>query len=185
MTTASTFILAGALRDDRRVESWIVDHRVSWLNWLFEELSRIGAYGLVWLAIALAFALLKRRASIFVLVLAADAIADLLQALLKGAIPRARPHVSHLIALPHSHSFPSGHAATSFACATVLAALIPRWRIAFFVLAAAIAYSRLYNGVHYPLDVLGGAVLGVLVGITALRLPAARRRGSRRGLRTG
>jgi undecaprenyl-diphosphatase len=122
---------------------------------------------------------------VFVLVLAADAVADLLASLLKAAIPRARPHLSHLVALPASHSFPSGHAATSFACATVLAALAPRFRLAFGALAAAIAYSRLYNGVHYPLDVLGGAVLGVLVGLTALRLPAARRRGSRRGWRAG
>jgi undecaprenyl-diphosphatase len=144
-------------------------------------LSRIGTYGLVWLAIALVLALLWRRPSIFVLVLAADAIADLLSALLKAAIPRARPDVSHLVTMPTSHSFPSGHAATSFACATVLGAVAPRYRLAFLVLAAAIAYSRLYNGVHYPLDVLGGVVLGVLVGITVLRLPATRRRKLRRG----
>jgi undecaprenyl-diphosphatase len=173
------------LSDDRRLERWIVDHRVSWLNAPFEQLSRIGAYGLVWLAIALMLAVLWRRPRVFVLVLAADAIADLVAALLKGAIPRARPHVSHLIALPTSHSFPSGHTATSFACATVLCALAPRFRVAFVALAAAIAYSRLYDGVHYPLDVLAGAVLGTLVGATALRLPAARRRGSRRGWRAG
>ncbi|HEV2592148.1 MAG TPA: phosphatase PAP2 family protein [Gaiellaceae bacterium] len=170
---------------DRHLERWIVDHRVSWLNWPFEQLSRIGTWGLVWLAIALVLALLWRRPAVFVLVLAADAIAELLQTLLKAAIPRARPHVSHLIPVPSSHSFPSGHAATSFACATVLCALAPRFRAWFIALAAAIAYSRLYNGVHYPLDVVGGAVLGVLAGVTALRLPAGRHRRSRRGLRAG
>jgi len=130
-------------------------------------------------------AVIRRRPSIFVVTLAADVVADLLASGIKDAVPRARPHVSHLIPVPASHSFPSGHSATAFACATVLAAAEPRWRVAFFVLAAAIAYSRLYNGVHYPLDVLGGAVLGVLVALTALRLLAARRRGSRRGWRTG
>jgi undecaprenyl-diphosphatase len=185
VTTAVSLLLVDALGDDRRLERWIVGHRVSWLNGLFEQLSRVGTYGLVWLAIALLLALLWRRLSIFVLVLAADAIADLVSVLLKAAIPRARPHLNHLVALPTSHSFPSGHAATSFACATVLGAVAPRYRIAFLVLAAAIAYSRLYNGVHYPLDVLGGVVIGVLVGLTVLRLPATRRRGSRRGWPAG
>jgi undecaprenyl-diphosphatase len=185
VTPASFLLLADALSGDRRLEHWIVTHRVSWLDGVFEELSRIGTWGLVWLAIALVLALLWRRLSIFVFVLAADAIADLVSALLKAAIPRARPHLNHLVTLPTSHSFPSGHAATSFACATVLGAAAPRYRIAFLVLAAAIAYSRLYNGVHYPLDVLGGVVLGVLVGLTVLRLPAGRRRGSRRGWRAG
>ena len=160
-------------------------HRVSWLNWPFEELSRIGRLGLVWLVVAAALALLQRRPSLFVTVLGADIVADLLADGVKDAIPRTRPHVGHLIALPTSGSFPSGHAATSFACATVLAVAVPRGRVAFGVLAAAIAYSRLYDGVHYPLDVLGGAVLGVLVGLTALRLRATRRRGSRRGWRAG
>lgn len=136
----------------------------------------------MWLAIALVLAVLRRRVSIFALVLAADAVAELVADLLKLAIPRARPHLSHLVALPHSHSFPSGHAATSFACATVLGKVVPRYRIAFFVLAAAIAYSRLYNGVHYPLDVAAGALLGVL---TALLLLAGSRRGSRRSWRAG
>jgi undecaprenyl-diphosphatase len=171
--------------DDRRLERWIVGHRVSWLNWPFEELSRIGTLGLVWLAIAAVLALVWRRPGLFAVVLAADAVADLLATGLKDVIPRRRPHVHHLVALPSSHSFPSGHAATSFACATVLAGLAPRYRVAWVVLAAAIAYSRVYNGVHWPLDVLAGAVLGVLVGLTALRLLAAPRRGSRRGLRRG
>lgn len=139
----------------------------------------------MWLVIAAVFAVLQRRPSLFVTVLGADIVADLLADGLKDAIPRARPHVSHLVTLPTSGSFPSGHAATSFACAVVLAAAVPRWRVAFGVLAAAIAYSRLYTGVHYPLDVLVGAVLGALVGATALRLRATRRRGSRRGWRAG
>jgi undecaprenyl-diphosphatase len=52
----------------------------------------------------------------------------------------------------------------------VLASLAPRWRVSFFVLAALIAFSRVYNGVHYPTDVLAGGALGVLVGLGVLRL---------------
>ena len=80
-----------------------------------------------------------------------------------------RPHLHALVARPHTHSFPSGHATTSFACATVLALLLPRLRVPLFLLAAAVAWSRVYVGVHYPLDVLGGAVLGVAIAL-ALRV---------------
>jgi undecaprenyl-diphosphatase len=59
----------------------------------------------------------------------------------------------------------------------VLAWLTPLPKVPLFVLAALIAFSRVYNGVHYPVDVLGGAALGLLVA-TALRLLAGARRRS-------
>jgi undecaprenyl-diphosphatase len=112
--------------------------------------------------------------------LVADALGELAADVFKGLIPRARPHVHALVARPHTHSFPSGHATTSFACATVLALALPRFRLAFFVVAAAVAWSRVYVGVHYPLDVLAGAGLGTAIGAIAVRalprLAAARRR---------
>lgn len=74
-----------------------------------------------------------------------------------------------------THSFPSGHTATSIACATVLGTFAPRLRVPFFVLAVLIAFSRLYNGDHYPLDVLGGALLGLLVATAVLRARQFRR----------
>jgi undecaprenyl-diphosphatase len=156
---------------------------VAWLNWLFEGLSSVGRLGLVWVAVALMLAVLWRRPSVFVLVVAADAIADLAATALKDVIPRHRPRLPTLGIAPHDHSFPSGHAATSFACASMLSALSPRLRLPAYALAVLIAFSRLYNGVHYPLDVLGGAVLGLVV--TSLLLRAARRRGSPRGSRAG
>lgn len=63
------------------------------------------------------------------------------------------------------HSFPSGHATTAFAVAFVFAAFFPRWRWAFFGLAALIALSRVYLGVHFPFDVVFGSLLGSLIGI--------------------
>jgi undecaprenyl-diphosphatase len=127
----------------------------------------------VWLGLALVLAALRRRASVFGAVLAADAAADLLAGLLKRVTGVERPALRFpdlhpLVPVPHDGSFPSGHAATSFACATVLAWFAPRWAVAFFLLAGAIAYSRLYVAVHYPLDVVGGAVLGALVALAVL-----------------
>ena len=85
---------------------------------------------------------------------------------------------------PHDGSFPSGHAATSFAAATVLTLYLPRWAPLWILLAVAIGFSRVYVGVHYPLDVVGGAVLGVLVA-TSLRLLVAALQRSRAASRSG
>lgn len=65
-------------------------------------------------------------------------------------------------------SFPSGHAAASFAVATVLAAKFPRARWPLFSVAMAIAASRVFRGSHYPTDVAGGAALGCIMGMIAI-----------------
>jgi undecaprenyl-diphosphatase len=132
-------------------------------------LSWIGTQGAVWLAIAAFVALWSRSPQVLVWTFVADVAAQLSTDLLKWLIPRSRPRLDPLIAIPHNHSFPSGHAAASFACATVLGAAVPRWRFWLFVLATLIAWSRVYNGVHYPLDVLAGAALGLVIGLGLLR----------------
>jgi len=161
-----------------------VHHRTSWLDPVFEGLSWIGGQGFVWLAIAAVLALLWRRPWLFFEVALADLAGQLISLGLKQGIGRERPNVAYaepkpLVHAPHDGSFPSGHATVSFACATVLSLYVPRAAPAFFVLAAAIAWSRVYVGVHWPLDVLGGAVLGVLVATALLTLLEALRRSRR------
>ena len=166
---------------DRHLERFVVLHRVGWLDWLFVGLSRIGTLGLVWVAIAALVAFLLHRPGVFFLTVSAVASADLLSFALKSVVDVDRPPVRYaspdpLVRVPTDHSFPSGHTATSFAAAVVLARAVPQRAWLFYLLAAAIGFSRIYVGVHYPLDVLGGAVLGVLVATALLRLAEARRR---------
>jgi len=107
------------------------------------------------------------------LTLIAVAVSDWSSMGLKALVDRDRPPLRYpepkpLVHVPHDASFPSGHAATSFAAATILTFAFPRLGAPLFVLAAAVAFSRVYDGVHYPLDVIGGAALGILVAL-ALR----------------
>ncbi len=138
----------------------------------------------MWLALGLLLAALWRRPSIFVLVAIADLAADGIAYGLRDAIGRERPPLVYpepepLVRVPHQPAFPSGHSATAFACATVVAWAAPHLRVPAFLLAAGIAWSRVYVGVHWPLDVLGGALLGVLVATALLKLAEVLRRSLR------
>jgi len=76
-----------------------------------------------------------------------------------AAVPEAR-HVR----MPKSHSFPSGHSASAFAFAVGVGNVLP-WSIPpLTLLAAAVAYSRIHTGVHYPGDVVIGSLSGVIIG---------------------
>ena len=121
--------------------------------------------------------LLLRRPVVFPLVVAAYFASAAIVDVLKALVDRHRPVDHPLVPQLTTSSFPSGHAATSFACATTLAAFVPRSRqIVLYVLAAGIAYSRVYVGVHYPVDVIAGAAVGLGVATALRRLPAVRRR---------
>jgi undecaprenyl-diphosphatase len=120
-------------------------------------------------AVGLVLAVLWRRPWFLLLLVTADLAANGLSYLLRQWIGRDRPPLVYpeprpLVHTPHSGAFPSGHSSVAFACATVIAWTSPKLAVPAFVLAAAIAFSRVYVGVHWPLDVLGGAALGVSLG---------------------
>ncbi len=166
---------------DRHLERWFVHHRTGWLNPLFEGLSYAGRLGLLWIGIALVFALLWRRWGVLVMTVLAVAVADLSARGLKAVFDVERPSSRYaapktLVPAPHDASFPSGHAATSFAAATILSLAKPRLAPLWFLLALAVGFSRIYVGVHYPLDIVGGAVLGIVVALALHRFVTVRAR---------
>jgi undecaprenyl-diphosphatase len=151
---------------------------------LFEGLSYAGRLGLVWLVLALVLCAVYRMWGTFLLTVVAVALADWSATGLKALVDRPRPPERYaepkpLVPVPHDSSFPSGHAATSFAAATMLSFAFPRLAPALLVLAAAVAFSRVYVGVHYPLDVIGGAALGALIAIALRRLATGLQRSHR------
>jgi undecaprenyl-diphosphatase len=164
------------MRWERHLEHWLVARRSGALDWLFVDLSWIGTLGLVWIGIAVLATVYLRRPSVLVLVLAAALGGEVVSDFGKEIIPRHRPFEHQLGPPSSTHSFPSGHAATSFACAVVLGHYVPRLRGPFYALAALIALSRVYNGMHYPTDVLAGSLAGIAVALILLHPPRLRRR---------
>ncbi|HET9809473.1 MAG TPA: phosphatase PAP2 family protein [Candidatus Limnocylindria bacterium] len=93
--------------------------------------------------------------------------------LLKLVVRRPRPFrvvldlPPTLITEPSSFSFPSGDAAFAFGAAVALGRVAPAWRLPALLFAVAVAFDRVAVGVHYPLDVLAGALIGTISGLTA------------------
>lgn len=160
------------------VLDWIAQHlHTVALDYIMPWLSRLTDRGEVWILLGiLLLAFYRKDRGVGVQVLLALLLSLLLcNLVLKNAVGRIRPFelketAALLIPAPLDPSFPSGHSSASFAAATVL--LLNRWegRWAALVLAALIAFSRLYLYVHYPTDVVGGILVGVLCGVLAKRL---------------
>ena len=131
-------------------------------------LGRIGEYGAVWLVIGIALALVDPdNGEDWVVAGILGPVAIGLNFVVKVIVRRPRPVLEGLPPLggaPSSLSFPSAHATSSFACATAMTRIAPEAAV-LFILAAAIAAGRPYLGMHYPSDVLAGAVLGTALGL--------------------
>ena len=143
------------------------DLRWAPLKGIFILLSAWWVKGPLFVAIGLIRDVRKRVAPVTaVTVVIAVLLSDLIASLLKHLVDRHRPPLDDaLVPLPSSSSFPSGHATTAFAAAAVIAILCPRLAKPAFALAALVALSRVYLGVHFTLDVLVGAALGTLIGV--------------------
>lgn len=140
-------------------------------------LTRVGTAGALWGAVA-AGAFLLDGFYLLGLLVPWGAVAGswVLAEASKHLFDRARPHdsdmgIAPLVKTPSSSSFPSGHSATAAAGSIALSAAYPVLAPVFLIAGLAVMFSRIYLGVHYPSDVLVGAVIGVICA--ALLVPLA------------
>jgi membrane-associated phospholipid phosphatase len=133
-----------------------------------KALGKAGNNGAIWVAIGVALAIVDgshREAWVICALLGPIAIG--LNYVVKLIVKRPRPVLEGLPPLggaPSSLSFPSAHATSSFAVATAMTRVEP-WGALAFLLALALSLGRPYLGMHYPSDVLVGAVLGIALGL--------------------
>jgi len=107
----------------------------------------------------------RGRSAVFIALIAITITDQVSSHVLKDWIGRIRPcHVvegaRNLTGCGNSKSFPSGHATNSMAAAILFGLTFRRWLWAFLFLSILVSYSRIYIGVHYPFDMLGGWLLG-------------------------
>lgn len=139
-------------------------------------ITSLGNAGAIWIALAVVLiAIPKTRKSGIIVALALIIDAVLCSGLLKNIVRRTRPFdvntvVQVLITKPRDFSFPSGHTSASFAAVTALyLAKERKLFVPVLVLACLIAFSRLYLYVHYPTDILGGLLLGIVSAVIAYK----------------
>ncbi len=153
-------------------------------DWLALFFSGAGTAGFIWICIAvvLFFNEEKKNHRFFLpIALALGASWLLVERMLKYAVARPRPHVldgALIVGSASGFSFPSSHAAVSWAMAVVMTRYEPRLRCVWYLLAAVISFTRIYLGVHYPLDVIAGAAIGWGIGSIALVWAAPHRKKS-------
>ncbi|MBE6878725.1 MAG: phosphatase PAP2 family protein [Ruminococcaceae bacterium] len=133
--------------------------------------TKMGNIGMPWLAIAAVLLCFKKTRPCGIAILASLLIKELLgNLILKNLIARDRPcwidtAVPLLIASPSSYSFPSGHTFDGFAASVSILLYYKKSGILAIIVAAVIAFSRMYLFVHFPTDVLASVVLGILVAV--------------------
>ena len=171
---------------DGNILLWIQDNlRNPVLTAILKPITHLGDKGIFWILLTLVLLAFRKTRRAGICSMAALICMVLLNdVLLKHLINRTRPYevidsLSILISRQDSTSFPSGHTSAAFASWTALRLTIPQvldkkkarlFLILTLILAILISLSRMYVGVHYPTDILGGLVLGILYGLAGYAL---------------
>lgn len=157
---------------DGSILLWIQEHiRNGFLDPAAKFVTYLGNGGWLWIALCVVFLIMpKTRLLGFFCSVSLAAEYIFANIFLKNLIARTRPYeavegLTRIIGAQSDYSFPSGHSGASFAVAVVMFREMPRkFGVPALVLASLISLSRLYVGVHYPSDVLGGMIIGTAFG---------------------
>ena len=161
---------------DWSILHWIqANLRCGALDAVLPKLTLLGEAGAIWIAVAVALLLTKKYRK-YGICLSLALVAGLLicNVGLKNIVARPRPcwleAIDLLVKNPKDYSFPSGHTWSAVTGAWVATAANRKFGYVAIPLAIVLAFSRLYLFVHFPSDVLAGALLGALLGILAVAL---------------
>ena len=154
------------------------DGQNSFFDWFMPFMSELKNFTFVLILLGIWVLWKERKAGVVFLIFLGVTVAITDQSttrLIKEWIGRIRPcaileHVRMLTDCNTSYSFPSTHAANIFAGAFFMSQPFRRLAPVFYAIAAVVAYSRVYIGIHYPLDVIGGAGIGLLIAWPMRRL---------------
>lgn len=153
---------------NRTIQNAVFDLLMPFLTDLNQNKPALVVVALLWVLLLVKGGRRGRIAAL--LLIPAIVVSDQLSSsVIKPLVDRVRPchellDVRLLVGCGAGRSFPSSHAVNHFAGAWVLAHYLPKLRWIFFSIAGAVAFSRVYVGVHYPSDVVGGALIGAAIG---------------------
>ena len=163
---------------DGQILLWIQDNvRNDVLTPIFKFITSLGNSGWFWIAVTiLCLFFAKTRKAGFLSAIALIGSLLINNLILKNLIARTRPYevvdgLTRIIEAQPDFSFPSGHAGASFAAAVIFFIYLPKkFGVPALILAFLISLSRLYVGVHYPTDVLAGALISTTIAICIWRV---------------
>jgi undecaprenyl-diphosphatase len=148
------------------------------LNPIVTFITHLGDAGMIWMAVTAVLLVIPKTRKIGVCCFFGLLVMFIVNNLvIKNAVARIRPYeviegLERLVEKPVDYSFPSGHTSAGITAAYVITRMAKKKRYAIpaIILAVLIGLSRLYVGVHYPTDVMGGALLGLLYGELGYRI---------------
>lgn len=146
------------------------------LDKIMVAITMLGDIGIFWIILAIVLMCKRKTRKCGILMITSMVVGLIIgNVILKNVIARSRPcwidqNIPLLIDNLKDYSFPSGHTLISFISATMVFLHNKKWGAVTLIIAALISFSRLYLFVHFPTDVLGGALLGIAIALSVYNI---------------